>query len=56
MFRALLSHTQEGYTNGTCYIACMLCELAATRVGVELVLQTTGVADTSSTPNLVAGR
>jgi hypothetical protein len=30
MFRALLAHPQEALQNGTWYIACMLCQLAAT--------------------------
>jgi hypothetical protein len=29
MFRALLAHRQEGLHNGTWYIACVLCQLAA---------------------------
>jgi hypothetical protein len=37
MFRALLAHPQKVCTSGTWYIACMLCQLAATRIGVELV-------------------
>jgi hypothetical protein len=35
MFRALLAHPQEVYTNGTWYTACVLCQLTATSVGVE---------------------
>jgi hypothetical protein len=33
--RALLAHLQEGCTNGTWYTACVLCQLAITRVGVD---------------------
>jgi hypothetical protein len=29
MFRASLAHSQERCTNGTWYIACVLCQLAA---------------------------
>jgi hypothetical protein len=29
MFRALLAHLQEAYTNGTWYITCVLRQLAA---------------------------
>jgi hypothetical protein len=29
MFRALLAHPQEALQNGTWYIACVLCHLAA---------------------------
>jgi hypothetical protein len=29
MFRALLGHPQEALHNGTCYIPCVLCQLAA---------------------------
>jgi hypothetical protein len=36
MFRALLAHPQEGCTNGTWYIACVLCQLVAFRIGVEV--------------------
>jgi hypothetical protein len=35
MFRALLAHPQEALHNGTWYIAFVLCQLAATKVGVE---------------------
>jgi hypothetical protein len=39
MFRTLLAHPQEALTSGTWYIACVLCQLAATRIGVELVFE-----------------
>jgi hypothetical protein len=32
MFRALLAHLQGRFTNGTWYIACVLCQLAAPEV------------------------
>jgi hypothetical protein len=32
MFRALLAHPQEVLKSGAWYIACMLCQLAATGV------------------------
>jgi hypothetical protein len=31
MFQALLAHPQEALHNGTCYIAYVLCRLAASR-------------------------
>jgi hypothetical protein len=40
MFRPLLAHPQEALHSGTWYIACVLCQLAATRTGVELVSPT----------------
>jgi hypothetical protein len=35
MFRALLAHPLEAITNGTWYTKCVLCHLAATRVGKQ---------------------
>jgi hypothetical protein len=35
MFRVILTHPQEALKNSTWYIECVLCQLAATRVGVE---------------------
>jgi hypothetical protein len=40
MIRALLAHPYEGCTKGTWYIAYVLCQLAATSIGVELVSET----------------
>jgi ABC-type thiamin/hydroxymethylpyrimidine transport system permease subunit len=40
MFPASLTHPQEAFTKGTWYIACVLCQLAATRIEVELVSET----------------
>jgi hypothetical protein len=40
MFRTLLAHPQEALHNDTWYIACVLCQLAATGIGVELVSKT----------------
>jgi hypothetical protein len=37
MFRALLAHLQEALHSNNWYIACVLCLLAATSFGVELV-------------------
>jgi hypothetical protein len=37
MFRVLIAHIQEALRNNTWYIACVLCLLAATTVGMELV-------------------
>jgi hypothetical protein len=36
MFRALLAHPQEALYKRNLVIACVLCQLVATRVGVEL--------------------
>jgi hypothetical protein len=35
MFRALLAHPRRRCTSDTWYIACILCQLAATSIGVE---------------------
>jgi hypothetical protein len=40
MFTALLAHPQEALQNDTWYIACVLRQLVATSVGVELVSET----------------
>jgi hypothetical protein len=40
MFRALLAHPQEVLHKGHLYIASVLCQLADTRAGVELVSPT----------------
>jgi hypothetical protein len=34
LFRALLAHPQEGYTVGTWYIVCVVCQLAAANADV----------------------
>jgi hypothetical protein len=47
MFRALLAHPQEVLHKRTWYIACVLCQVVATRIGVELVSPTPVPADDS---------
>jgi hypothetical protein len=43
MFRALLVHPQEALHIATGYITCVLYQLAATRIGVELVSETRNI-------------
>jgi hypothetical protein len=48
MFRVLVAHPQEMKHNGTWYTACVLCQLAATRVGVERTLHVSSITCSSS--------